>query len=963
MRFIRMGVIGLALAAAQAAGSCSATREPLPARAGSGAQFVGLPLAFVPNEGQADARARFVAHGRGATVFVCDDAAVLAARGGSLRIRPVGTQGPAVPVAESPLPGYANYFLGRDPARWRTRLPTFARAVNRGVYPGIDWVLRGAGSCLEYDFVVAPGADPTCIRVEFDGARSLAIDARGDLRIATAGGEVVQRRPVCWQEADGGRRPVAGRYRIESDRCVSFELGPHDASLALVIDPIVDYGTYFGGATGSEQIRAVTRDAAGNLYLLGTTNSTDFPLVGAWDDTYAGAGGYGVGDGFVAKLSPDATEVLFSTYVGGRDDDGPNSIVVNPLGGVFFAGGTLSNDYPTTAGSLQQSRAGGWDGFVSWLSSDGATLLASTYLGGQLNDYVDALAVDAAGAVLATGDTGGGIPGTAGVVQPDHAPDGGNTDAFLCRFGNGLAQLSTFTYLGGNQFDRGLAIALAPGGDVILTGFTSSTDFPVVNAAQGSFAGGAYDMFLARLDPAATQLRYSIWFGGTGTDSGTALLVDGAGGVTVAGETDSDGLATAGAFQSSPAEGLDTFVARFSPVGALLSFSYLGGNGVDTPVDLALGSDGSTWIGGTTTSTDFPVRRAEQPRSPGGSNGFVARLPSDASEVEYASYVGGSGDESVVGFILSDDDVPYVAGSTTSAGLQTSPDAPQREYAGEGDGFLATPHPDILDSSFLPRKVAVTPNRNPAKTKLVAQGYLDTGIQPVDLAAAAEITVGSLVVEVPGLTPSADGKKFTWSGPGISFRVERNPYGSSRAKFFLSRTGDLAGLVPTDGPVLFRYRNGLMDGRCTVVLKKGGFRLLRTRGSLLEPNLFVVRSTATVKGGGRDALNLYVGLATGGTVPDAASDVTLTFGNTFQAEVPASGFRRKGSQWVFRGDANGVRTVVLDYARDVAFVQGSRMDLGPFVPGANPMTIVVGVGDDVRGVSVTASRVGNALKY
>lgn len=957
---MRLALLVSAAVAAVSFGGCGhAPAPPAPDQA-LAARFVQLALAFAPNEGQIDGRARFIARGSGATVFVGDDFVVLGGRHGALRIRPAGANPSAPPVARGRLAGRANYLLGADPARWRSGLPTFSEVVIPGIYPGVDWVCHGAGARFEYDFVIAPGADPSCLAVEFDGATSLALDGRGDLVVTTRTGAVVQRRPVCHQATPDGRREVDGRYVIESGSRVAFELGAYDRSRTLVVDPVVDYGTYLGGASGRDTIRALARDSGGNLFVAGDTNASDFPTAAAFDASYNGAGGYAEGDGFVAKLDATGTAVLFSTFVGGTSDDGFYSVAIDPDGNVVAAGQTNSGDYPTTPGALARNLNGAIDACLSKLSPDGSALLASTYFGSGSNDYVDDLEIDGTGAIFATGELGPGIATTPGAVQPASA---GSTDAYLAKLTGDLAGLTFVTYLGGSGGDRGIAIELAPGGDVLLAGYASSVDFPLSNASQSGYGGGIVDGFVARFNPTGTALVFSTYLGGTGTDVATTLLVGTAGEVVVAGNTSSPGLGTLGALQPDNAGGEDAFVARYSAAGALAAFTYLGGTGDDFAASMVRDGSGRTWIAGTTSSGDFPVLHAEQPRNKGGADAFVARMDAAAGALEYASYAGGTGDDDVIGLILSDGDVPYVAGSTTSDDLASSASAPQREYAGAGDGFLATPHPDTVDSFFLPRKIAVKSNPDPSKTKLTAQGYLDTGSQPVDLTAAAQLTIGSLVVDIPALAASPDGKTFTYVSGGLSFRVVKNPFGSSRAKFYLARTGDLAGAVSSSGPVPLRLRNGLFDAGCTVQLTNGGFRIFRTRGSLVAPNLFIVRASAALVGPGKDSLNLFVGLATAGATPDQASDVTVTFGSALQANIPAAAFQRKGDQYVFKGDVNGVTSVVLDYAKEVVSISGRGMDLGAFAEGPNPLTIVVGVGTDVRGVSVTASRIKKALKY
>lgn len=267
------------------------------------------------------------------------------------------------------------------------------------------------------------------------------------------------------------------------------------------------------------------------------------------------------------------------------------------------------------------------------------------------------------------------------------------------------------------------------------------------------------------------------------------------------------------------------------------------------------------------------------------------------------------------------------------------------------------------DSFFLPRKIAVKANPVPAKTTFVAQGFLDTGSKPADLTAAAQLTIGSLVTDIPALTASEDGKSFTYSVPGLFFQIVKNPFGSSRAKFKLKRTGDLGGAVPPDGEVDFRFSNAVLDARCRVALTAGQFRIGKKRGALVAPNLFVVRSNAKVPGGGRDRLTVIVGLATGGATPPQAGDVRIAYGTALDVTIPAASFVRKGESYVFAGDVGGVTKVTLDYLRETITVSGKGLDLGTFAEGTNPLTILVGLVADSRSVSVQVARKGNTVKY
>src|SRR5262245_55825216 len=288
----------------------------------------------------------------------------------------------------------------------------------------------------------------------------------------------------------------------------------------------------------------------------------------------------------------------------------------------------------------------------------------------------------------------------------------------------------------------------------------------------------------------------------------------------------------------------------------------------------------------------------------------------------------------------------------------------QADTSGTSRGVAVISRFEVIDSFFLPKKVAYRKNpATPAKSVLKASGFFDTGSKEVDLTAAATLTVGKADFNVPSLTASPDGRTFRYDEGGLKFTVVKNPFGSSRAKFRLQFTGDLGDQVPTDGDLLLRFHNDAVDGACRVKVEKGGFRIGKKRGSLSVPNLFVVRSHAEVPGGGKDTLAIIVGLATGGATPAQAADVNVRYGDMLDATVPADSFDRVGDKYVFKGNVNGITSVTMDYARETVTIVGKGLDLGTFPVGQSPLTIVVGVGEDERGVAVRVSRKGDLLKY
>ncbi|TMG77584.1 MAG: hypothetical protein E6H80_00745, partial [Betaproteobacteria bacterium] len=392
-----------------------------------------LPLHFEVNRGQTDKDVRFLARGPGYSLYLTAGEAVLvlakpnpdakrdarspqARREAPADVKSIALRMSLVGAARQPRvsgleeqPGKANYFIGKDPAKWRTNIPTYATVHYREVYPGIDLVYYGNQRQLEYDFVVAPGADPKKIVLGFKGTDKLEVDAQGDLVLHAAGGVIRQQKPIIYQEIDGIRREIEGRYVRKGANRVSFKLAAYDTSRPLMIDPALSYSTYLGGS-GHDFGQGIAVDAHGNAYVTGHTSSTNFPTtLGAFQIAFAGGS-----DAVVTKLNPDGSALVYSTYLGGSnggngtggaDTNEGAGIAVDADGNAYVTGFTGANDFPTTPGAFQSAFAGGWDAFVTKLNPTGSALVYSTYLGGSFLDGGSGIAVDSNGNTYVTGET------------------------------------------------------------------------------------------------------------------------------------------------------------------------------------------------------------------------------------------------------------------------------------------------------------------------------------------------------------------------------------------------------------------------------------------------------------------------------------------------------------------------------------------------------------------------------
>ena len=674
-----------------------------------------LPLSFEANRGQLDPEVKFLSRGSGYHLFVTANEVVLALRKADrawanhktrmsltdlnnpqsairnpqsavLRMKLVGAN-PSPPVTGlDELPGKSNYFIGNDPKKWRTNVSTYAKVKHESVYPGVDLVSYGNGRQLEYDFLVAPGADPSRIKLAFAGAEKMRIDDRGDLVLLVGGGEIRQHKPVVYQEVSGERKEIAGRYVMQGKREVGFEVGSYDESLPLVIDPVLVYSTYIGGDGGDEGL-SIAVDGSGNAYVTGGTSSSNFPTtVGTFDTTHNGAL-----DAFVTKLDPTGSTLVYSTYLGGNQFDRGHQIAVDGTGNAYVTGGTSSSNFPTTVGAFDTTHNAGTDAFVMKLDATGSTLVYSTYLGGDQSDPGVGIGVDGVGNAYVTGGTSSSnFPTTVGAF--DTTSNGGG-DAFVTKLDPTGSTLVYSTYLGGSGVDSSHGIALDGSGNVYVTGDTNSSNFPVTAGAfDPTFNGigttnpSLFDVFVTKVDSTGSTLFYSTYLGGSSDDRGEGIAVDDAGNTYVTGLTHSCNFpATFGAFDTTSNDNGDVYVTKFDSTGSNLVYStYLGGDHTDWGRGIAVDSTGSAYVTGQTFSSNFPTTAGAFDTG----SAFVTKLGPTGSNLVYSTYLGGSVSDQGIGIAVDGTGNSYVTGITSSSNFPTTVGALDTTHNGAFDVFV-----------------------------------------------------------------------------------------------------------------------------------------------------------------------------------------------------------------------------------------------------------------------------------
>jgi Beta-propeller repeat len=667
------------------------------------ADYGSLPLHFEVNRGQTAAEVRFSARGDGYAMFLTPAEVVLVLADRSprcssvLRVKLVGADPAPQVVGSEGLPGEVNYLLGRDPARWRAGIPTFGEVTYRQVYPGIDWVHSGNQRQLEFDFRVAPRADATAIRLAFDGAEQLALDAEGDLVLRLDRGELRLRKPHAYQDAEGGRKEVGVEYRVEPDQQVTFRLGEYETSRALLIDPLLSYSTYLGGLTVDEG-RAIAVDAVGSAYLTGVTVATGLPTTSGSFDTSIYSD-----EVFVTKIDPRGGSLVYSTYVGGARDklgvfEYGLGIAVDSAGAAYVTGSTSDAEFPATAGAYHTTFDANQTtvGFVTKLDPTGRSLVYSTLLKGTIQG--SAIAIDTSGAAYVTGDLVQGLivpvfPVKTGAFDAGY---NGDYDAYALKLNPAGSDLVYSTFLGGAGADHGRSIAIDPSGNAYVTGDTESSNFPATAGAFDRHLDGARDAFVVMLNPAGSQLVYGTFLGGAQADLGSAIAVGSSAAYVTGWTASSDFPATPGAFDTTYNGGLaDAFVAKLNAAGSALVYAtYLGGRNAaldlfDSAAGIAVDGSGAVSLGGRTDSLDFPVTPDALDSSFNGGVGvgdaFLARLSADGARLLYSTYLGGTKDDEGLALAVDPLGAVYLAGVTTSGNFPTTSGSFDRSFNGTGD--------------------------------------------------------------------------------------------------------------------------------------------------------------------------------------------------------------------------------------------------------------------------------------
>jgi len=662
-----------------------------------------LPLFFIGNEGQLDNRVHYYEQGAGHAIYFTSTGAhfVLRQVGNErqheIALNFMGAHAEPKISGRHPQQGRVNYFIGSDPRQWVTGIATYGEIAYKNLYPGIDMKFYGRGQELEYDIIIAPGSDPSQIAFSYNGIDSLQITEDGNLKVRLDDGFILQKKPLLYQEIEGRRIEIPGRFRLlkikdaKRVQAFGFEVGDYDKSYPLTIDPILLYSTYLGGSS-HEQGAAIAVDGSGNTYLTGVSRSMNYPVAAA----YKAAGAANYNNIIITKINASGSALVYSTYLGGSNNDEGLGIAVDTVGNAYITGKTRSSNFPMV-NAIQVSNSPNYDdAFLVKLNPSGGVLLYSTYIGGSKDDVANGIAVDGMGNMYITGNTRSHDFPTFNPLYTS-IDTGNNKDAFVAKLNASGSAYIYSTYLGGDNADKANAIAVDSFGNAYVTGSTESPNFPTTPSAYGGVFTIAFSCaFVTKLDAAGSQVLYSTYLGGKNDDAGYGIAVDSNENAYVTGMTRSPDFPTVSPLYTAvdTANSQDAFVARIdtlaSGAASLIYSTYLGGTNRDEGKAIAVTSTGDAYVTGYTRSSDFPVilGSAFQGSNAGLEDVFITKINALGTALVFSTYLGGVDEDKGAGLALDAVGNAYVTGETRSADFPVV--APlQTSSGGYRDVFVA----------------------------------------------------------------------------------------------------------------------------------------------------------------------------------------------------------------------------------------------------------------------------------
>ncbi len=680
---------------------------------------------FEINQGQFDASIDAAVALGGRRISLVDGAILIDSRGNergnvaSLGLVGADTEVAPEPVAESETSPVTNYFI-EDTVIVGSQ--GHAQVIYRDLLPGVDMRYTAEASGLTYDILLDAGVDPDVVRLESGGTGDITIDGQGRLVLRQVLGPKLRFSPPKSYQLDGDTQiPVDSAYQVEDDGTIGFSFGEIRTALPLVIDPTLDLSTFFGG-TSSDYLNDVAIDASGNIVVVGESASTDFPTTTGAYDTTADADF----DVVVSKLDATGSTLLWSTYIGGGAQDNGREIEVAANGDIVFVGDTDSGAYPTTVGAYATAGAAQTDGFVSRLSGDGSTLVASTLLAGNGIDQVESVELDSAGNIVVLGTTSAtNFPSTPGAYQ---TADSTNTDLFVSKLSADLTALTWSTFLAGNGAETAGMLSVDATDGVWVVGGTTSTNMPTSIGAFDTTANGG-DFWVGALSADGSALDYGTYLGGPGVETGpSSIYAVNSTEVHVATTALAGYPTTTGAYAESTAVADTAHVVLDSTATGTAQMTYgsfLGGTDGGWAHDITVDSDGRAYIVGDVSAGGLATAGAPDTIQDGAGDASLAVMDPSTATMELYTYIGGSsGGELATGVALNAANEVIVVGNTDSTDFATTGGSYQSTSNGSMEGFVqqySAINPPVVSSVVTVNSAGDSPDIN------IGDGSCDTG--------------------------------------------------------------------------------------------------------------------------------------------------------------------------------------------------------------------------------------------
>ncbi len=673
--------------------------------------FSSVHIPFIINVGQIDNHIKFYANTFGGTVYITETGDIFyrlinkgkdnTINGFTFKEQFVDSKEPAA-SGDSVADTKVNYFTGNNRSGWRSNIPTYEVVDLGNIYDGISVNLRAHGNNVEKIFRIQPGADPSDIRINISGVDSLNINKEGELILNSSAGNVSFTKPVAYQDLSGGRKYIEVVYNTEGNE-YGFKVDSYDYTFPLIIDPLIS-STFLGGSCDDICYGPfIETDDSGNVYLSGfTCTTTDFTTTGVYDTIYNG----GILDCFVAKFNNDLTTLIACTYLGGSGSgtyETECSIALDEDGNIYAGGFTNSQDFPTTPGAYNRFNSGGYDIFISKLSNDLTTLLASTYIGGSDNDGYESNRID-----LIVGESGDlyfvgqsrstDFPTTPGTYDSTFNGFGfiGSGDAVVVKMNSNLSTLLASTYLGGSNDDYRVSLALDQNENVFVAFGTFSPNIPTdPGGGYDESYNGSADVFISKLSGDLTTQLAATYLGHSGEEVSHVVEIGENRNVYISGYTTSSDFPTStGAYDESFNFGIeDGFISKFdSELEYLLASTFFGGSAADRIQALII-NKGNVYVTGKTLSVDFPIISGtyDDDYNGGTEHGdiFVSKLDSNLTTLSASTYLGGSDDEKSFGIALDTSGYVFVGGFTHSQDYPFTTGTYDSTFAGIRDVIVA----------------------------------------------------------------------------------------------------------------------------------------------------------------------------------------------------------------------------------------------------------------------------------